>query len=79
MACSKWLPSSGGVTPILYSLTPEHLWRAMRLQMTVYTGMGGVERSRMVEGWGQQAFLARLGLGLVCLCSRQGRPGLSPS
>lgn len=51
----------------------------MRLQMTVYTGMGGVERSRMGEGWGQQAFLARLGLGLVCLCSRQGLPGLSPS
>lgn len=52
VACSKCLPSSGGVTPIL------HPWRAMRLLMTVYAGMGGVGWSRMGEGWGQQAFLA---------------------
>ena len=67
VACSKWLPSSGEVTSIVHSLTPEHPWRAMRLRMTVYAGVGGVGRSRMGEGWGQQAFLAWLGLGLVCL------------
>ena len=49
VACSKWLPSSGGVTPIFHSLILEYPWRVMRLLMTVYAGMGGVGWSRMGE------------------------------
>lgn len=75
---SPALEGSPPLVTILHSLTPEYQWRAMRLLMTVYAGMEGVGWSRMGEGWGQQAFLARLGLGLVCLCSRRGCPGLSP-